>query len=431
MKDIVLDRLNKMEDLQQRRVLRSLMNSVFLNLVEYQEELNRQLERRVFEEVEDHESKHDVYVSMCRREEWDPLHEYLFPVLPQDTEPRRIDLKDVVAALSGGAEARLFSLFLECGYPLIQQLLQSGRSFPGELRTDRGTYAIQVRLERNTDYIREIEQLYHIFLNNGLPWKTVNHPYAYKFVDAVLTRVDGQLAEDEEVLEISVHLEEYEAYKRTDLVPLWNIQRLELKTGGFPVPAADRVNYEHVLPLRKTGTQHGYLVDVNDDSIRYVKRAPEELVVVSPLEKSDAWQVLKLVEPVGSGITGLVKPAYPLMSNRQRPDFIGSYGRKQGQIVRSKGEIVRMIHAFDVSDWLELTHVEIRPPGAANPPTYELNRFMTDEVRVDNGKWRMCLGFAKRNIGRGHDYLAEDVMSFLVSQVQMSFPEYRCEGEWA
>ncbi|MMZ67001.1 hypothetical protein D1872_295400 [compost metagenome] len=119
------------------------------------------------------------------------------------------------------------------------------------------------------------------------------------------------------------------------------------------------------------------------------------------------------------------------MSNRQRPDFIGSYGRKQGQIVRSKGEIVRMIHAFDVSDWLELTHVEIRPPGAANPLTYELNRFMTDEVRVDNGKWRMCLGFGKRNIGRGHDYLAEDVMSFLVSQVQMSFPEYRCEGEWA
>lgn len=428
MKDIIMDRLSKMEDLQQRRLLRNLMSGVFLNLVEYQEELNRQLERRVFEEVGEYDGKYDVFVSICTREEWDPLHEYLYPMLPEDTEAGKINLRGVVSGLSGGEEVRLGTLFLECKYADIQQLLLGNRRFKGELVTTGGRYAVECKLERNMAYIREIEKLYHIFLSNGLPWKTVNHPYAHKFVDVVLTGVEGELGEEEEALELTVHLEEYEQYKRADMVPLWNIQHLELKTGGFPVPAADRVNFEHVLPLRKTGVQHGYLVDVDDGSIRYIKRSPEELTVVSPLEKSDTWQVLKLVEPVASAIS---KPGYALMSNRQKADFIGSYQRQRGQIVRSRGEILRLVHSFAAVESLELVDVEIRPAGVSPAITYELNRFITDEVRVDNGKWRMCLKFGDRGFSRRLAFMAEDVMSFLVSEVQLLFPEYRCEGEWA
>ncbi|WP_019637155.1 hypothetical protein [Paenibacillus fonticola] len=428
MKDIVMDRLSKMEDLQQRGMLRNLMSGVFLGLVEYQEELNRQLEKRVFAEVGNQESKYDIYVAMCRREAWDPLHEYLFPMKAGDTEPRKIDLGEVAACLNEGKELPLFSLFLECSYPMIQNLLSSNRMFHGELITNQHRYAIQVKLERDVTYIREIEKLYHVFLNNGLPWKTINHPYAYKFVHAVLIGGEVQLSEEEEVQEITVDLEEYEACKRTEIVPLWNIQHLTLKTGGFPVPAADRVNFEHALPLRSSGLQHGYLVDINDDSIRYIKRSPEELTVVSTREKSDSWGVLKVVEPISSSMG---KQSYAQMSNRQRDDFIANYGRSQGRVVRSKGEILRIIHSFAVSEWLELVDVEIRPPSAGKALTYELNRFITDEVRVDNGKWRMCLKFSYRESGRELDYLAEDMMSFLVSEVQMSFPEYRCEGEWA
>lgn len=89
------------------------------------------------------------------------------------------------------------------------------------------------------------------------------------------------------VKQISIQLEELEPYKHMNLVPIWNIQRMEMKIGGFPVPAADRVNYEHVLPLRRTGTEHGYLVDGEEANIRYIKRSEEEITVVSPLDKSD------------------------------------------------------------------------------------------------------------------------------------------------
>lgn len=428
MKDMIMERLGKMEDLQQRRLLRDLMSGVFLHLVDYQENLNQQLERRIFEEVDDQDTKYDVFVSMCSRGEWDPLHEYLFPMIPADTRAPLIDLQAIAPELRSGGEVNVCTLFLECKHVEIQQLLLSKRRFKGEVVTAHNRYAAEFRLERNTTYIKEIELLYQIFLLNGLPWKTINHPYAHKFVDAVLMGIEGEIREGEEVLEISVHLEEYESRKRADMIPLWNLQRIELKTGGFPVPAADRINFEHVLPLRKTGMQHGYLVEVADDTVRYVKRTPEELTVVSSLEQSDAWQVLMLVEPFDSAMS---KPGYALMSNRQKANFIDGYRRRQGQIVRSRGEILRLVHSFAAAEALELTDVEIRPPGSGQALTYELNRFITDEIRVDNGKWRMCLKFADRGFTRSLSFLAEDVLSFLVSEVQLMFPEYRCEGEWA
>lgn len=428
MKDMILERLSRMEDLQQRRMLRDLMSGVFLNLVDYQEDLNRRLEQRVFEEVGEYEGKYDVFVSMCQRDEWDPLHEYLFPMLPGDTELGKVDLSSIASGLRNGEEIPLCTMFLACTHKDIQQLLLSNRSFEGKLTTSQGCYTFEFRLERNMAYIREIERLYHIFLSNGLPWKTINHPYAHKFVDAVLIRLDGEMDEGEEVLELSVHLEEYESFKRVDMIPLWNIQRLELKAGGFPVPALDRINFEHVLSLRKTGVQHGYLVDVADDTVRYVKRSREELTVVSSLDQTVVWQMLMLVEPFESVMS---KPGYALMSNRQKQNFIDGYHRRQGQVVRSRGDILRVVHSFVVAESLELADVEIRPPGASPALTYELNRFITDEIRVDNGKWRMCLRFKNQGFAESLSFMAVDVMSFLVSEVQLMFPEYRCEGEWA
>ncbi|MOA30068.1 hypothetical protein D3C78_1511200 [compost metagenome] len=92
---------------------------------------------------------------------------------------------------------------------------------------------------------------------------------------------------------------------------------------------------------------------------------------------------------------------------------------------------MRLVNSFTFAEWLELVDIEIRPAGFSHAITYELNRFITDEVRVDNGKWRMCLKFNNLGISKQLEFLAEDLMSFLVSEVQLRFPEYRCEGEWA
>lgn len=334
MKDIISDRLSKMEDLEQRKLLKQLMTGLFLNLVEYQEEMNRKMERKVFDEVEDGEEKHDVFVSLCRRDELDPIHEFLHPMLPEDAAPKLIDMSRLLDHLQRKEEALLFTLFLECDYAALRGLLEGERTFRGEMITSGGRYPISVRLVQSRRYIDEIEKLYHVFQQNNVPWKTLNHPYAYKFVDVLLTHCDAVPQEDEEISEITVDLEEYEPYKRVDIVPLWNIERLAIKNSGFPVPASDRINYEHVLSLHKTGSEHGYLVEGDEENIRYIKRSRDELTIVSPQEKAGIWSVLKIAQPVASRLGSL---SYPLVSNRRTDGFIGKYARRQGQIVRATG----------------------------------------------------------------------------------------------
>ncbi|MGG1618955.1 normocyte-binding protein [Paenibacillus sp. NRS-1782] len=438
MKELVQDRLSKMEDLEQRRLLKNMMAGVFMNLVEYQEEMTRQLERRVFEEIENTEEKFDVYVSLTSREDYDPIHEFLYPVLPSDTKDKVMDISRVAEVVREGGALPLFTLFLEMETEQITALVRSKRVFGGTLVTETGSYPIRFRLEHNRSYILEIEKLYLMFMQNGMPWKTINHPYAYKFVDCVLVGGEGEPDADEEIHEITISLEEFDGFKKVDVFPLWNIERLSLKNSGFPIPAIDHVNYEHVLPLSKTGPEHGYLIDGAEGDIRYIKRTEEELTIVTPRDKSGEWNVLKVTKPV---LTRLSRQTYPVLSNRRQDSFLGRYAGKQAVIVRAKAEITRIVHSFEAAQGLELERVDIWGGTGRNDvskllsktQTYPLNPFVSDNVRTEEGKQIMRLGFRHASADASPTfpaYILSDLMSFLVSEVQMYFPEYKCEGEW-
>ncbi|AKG36026.1 hypothetical protein [Paenibacillus durus] len=434
MKELVQDRLGRMEDLQQRQILKNLMTGVFLNLVEYQEEMTRKLEQRVFHEMEDDGQRYDIFVSMCSREDFDPIHEFLYPMLPSDYADNTVDMSSVASVIREGGELKLFGLFLEMETGEAQRLIQSGRVFHGQVVTDAGSYRIDIRLRQDKRYIHEIEKLYHVFLDNGIPWKTVNHPYAHKFVDVLLTGGEGEPGSHEEIREITVSLDEFDACSRQEVIPLWNVERLSMKNSGFPVPAIDRVNYEHVLSLRKTGVEHGYLVRAGGEGeVRYIKRSEHELTVVTPREKAGVWEVLKVTKPVE---TRLGRQLYKLVSNRRRDSFTERYARKQAMVVRARAEIARIVHSFEAAEVLELEGVEIVEPDRreALPLTYPLNPFVSDNVRTEAGKLVMRLGFKPLAGAQGAKsippFMIGDLMSFVVSEVQMYFPEYRCEGVW-
>lgn len=429
MRDVVADRLNRMEDLEQRRALKQIVSGLFTNLVDYQEQMNRELEQRVFEEVRQEDDKFDVYVTVCPREELDPVHHYLFPMVQDDIRKKSFDMIAIADDLSRGRAVTLTTLFLECRHELLRSLwTRSDRIFQGEIKTSLTSHKIEVQLRPNRTYIREIEKLYHIFRVNHLPWRTVNHPYAAKFFDVILAGEGCQLSPEEEIVEITVHLEEFEAYKRSDMVPLWNIEPLYLKTVGFPSPAWDKVNYEHVFSIRKRGAEHGYLVDAEPEHIRYIKYGTHELTVVSPKDRAEVWRLLKVVRP-SSLEDRPAAAAYEMVSNRRNGGFTDAYIRHQSPIVRTKGEVLRIVSLLEDS---RLQLMDIRVADASDEPavTYDMNPFIDDRIRVKAGRARLRLTF--RYLGtEPPSFIMDDVMSFLVSEVQLYFPEYRCEGEWA
>lgn len=417
------ERLRKIEDLEQRQLLKDIVSGVFVNLIDYQDEMNRKLEERVFNEIEDVENRFDIYVTLSSKEDVDPIHQCLFPMRPADLETKGIDTAKLLQSLKNKEQAVLCTLFLECDSIQIQQLLVEKRRFNGTLVTTEGQVEIKVSLSRNSDYLQEIDKLYPIFQINGLPWKTINHPYAYKFLDVNLVDCPP-LNEDTEIIDMIVDLEEYESKKRLDMVPLWNIERHEVKNVGFPIPAIDKINYEHVLSIRKIGNEHGYLVEADEENVRYVKRSDNELTIVSPQDKSGVWQLIKIAKMEDEKIGKL---HYELVSNRRIEHFMHKFASKYTANVKTKGEITRMINSFEAAVSVELVDVDIVDSFSRAGFTHSANPFLTEMIGENSHKKTMLLKFKAK---AKKDFIANDILSFLVSEVQRHFFEYKCVGVW-
>lgn len=419
----MIERLRKIENLEQRQLLKDIVSGVFVNLIDYQDEMNKKLEERVFNEMDDFENMHDIYVTLSSRENIDPIHECLFPMLRSDLEDQPIHMDKLLEPLKNNQPSVLFTLFLECDAMQIQQLLAEQRQFTGKILTSEGQVHVKVMLQKNVTYLQEVEKLHSIFQMNGVPWKTINHPYIHKFFDVLLVECPP-LREETEILEFVIDLEEYEDKKRLNMVPLWNIERIELKNIGFPIPALDKVNYEHVLSIRKTGAQHGYLVDGCEGDIRYIKRGENELTIVSPHDKSGVWQLLKIAKREEEKIGRL---EYELVSNRRKNHFTHKFANKYTPAVKTKGEIIRLINSFEVAEKVELVTIDVLETFNGESVSYSVNPFFIEELGEHSNKNVMLLTFkAKEHI----NFMLNDILSFLVSEVQRYFIEYKCVGTW-
>lgn len=422
MRDLILEKLSKMEDLEQRKMLKDIMTGLFNNLIDYQEDSNKKLKDRIFSEVEDAEKKYDVYITVSHKSGVDPVSEFMFPFFEEDVLEKKIDMKEIVKSILVREQMKLFTIFMKCDYNTSSKINEN-RKYRGTIITDWGKYPITVRLTKNKTYINQIIKLYDIFQKNEIPWRTINTPYTNKFFDVLLDECEGTLDENEEIKEIVFDLEEYEQYKMIDIVPLWNIKKLNLKSDGFPMPAVDRVNFEHVISIKKMGNENGYLVNENEHIFRYLRRTDEELTIISPEEKAGAWNIIKISQQKDDTARN---NKFEIACNSRKASFINKYTNKQTYIVRTKGEITRIVNSFEFSKYYEMQDIEIKTSFASNRITYDMNFFIPDDIRVGNDKKIMVLKFRQNT---AQTFISQDILSFLVSEIQMYFPEYECVGE--
>ena len=417
MKEIVAERLQKMEDLEQRKVLKEILGGLLFNLIDHQEQVNLDLENRVFSEIENEEAKYDVYLTVCHKKELDPFESFFYPVF-SDTFFRNI--KEISTKLKFQEEVILDRFFLECDHATVQKLVHSERVYQGEVKSSRGSCSATFRLKQNTQFQTEIATLYEIFQKNNLPWKTINSPYANRFFDLVLVKAEG-IEKLEEILAVEVNLEEYETYKRVEMIPVWNIERLNFKSSGFPIPSLDKVNYEHKVSLLRNGIEHGYLLLGEEPN--YLMRTTEELIIGMPKERIDDWKLLKVTQ---GKMDELKNYHYEIFSNARKKNFINKFAQKHQPALRTKGEVRRIVNSFQMSKYFEFNDLEIMATTTSQTSTYDCNCFIIDDIRVGNSKKILKLKFTTR---LSDSFLVNDLLSFLVSEIQMYFPDYFCIGE--
>jgi hypothetical protein len=95
-------------------------------------------------------------------------------------------------------------------------------------------------------------------------------------------------------------------------------------------------------------------------------------------------------------------------------------------VIRTKAEISRIFESYESIGDLELHDVLIKESYNKLVETINFNSFVDDEIRIDKYKKIMLVQFTTAN---KEDYLIKEKMSFLVSELQVLFPEYKCVGE--
>ena len=408
----------EIQNLKDRALFKEVVDKLVLELYHYTQQEYQDLEARVFQEVQSGQNDYAVYIGIVDMDHYDATDPFLKPMVSTDTERQNVSLDDLLAALREKKPYHLFTVFLEAPYSIVRGFQGGGQSYSGIIRTDRGEHSARFSVSINKTYLNKIEALYHIFGANYRAWTTVCAAYLYKMFDVAVTTVDV-ISSDEAIREIKVDFGEYAEHIRYDMIPLWNLNTVLEKTSTYPEPCMDKTNYDHRIFSYKLDDGCQYLVANTDIEITNIRRLDGDLVISCPAEDPCQWILYQVNQ-----CPARYKARYPVLSNRCKESFAGSLGDIYRKSVKTRAEIARLIESFDYGDYLAFQGIELLE-GEGTEQSYDMDDFISDELRVGEAKQRMQLTFVEKEPG---NMLNMDVMSFLVTQVQKLFPEYHCQG---
>ena len=410
-----------MEDLKQRRVLKTMMWEVFEELVDYQENMYRELENRIFDEVKNFESHYDIKAAIVKRERLDLLDGYLFPLKEEDREEKIYDKQEILEKIKTGSPVVITKLFLMRPYPDIKKLIDEKRTFSGTIYSEGREVPILISLRHNKEYIKEEAELYNVFMENSVTWKTPYNPYIRKFFNVVIINSSEEVSDLTDFDEIKFNFEEFDDDKYLDYVPVWNIEKTYQKGEGFPLPAEDKVNYEHILSFEAMGVGNGYLLSPDNLNIISKKMTETSLNIISDESDSVEWKIYKVIQ---KNKLENEEFEFQLLSNKRDDLFVNRFFHKRDKVIRTFSEVNRMINSFKVVDEIKLDSIEIKEEVPEETFTYDYNVYIIDEIRTNKYRKIMLLKFESSISGN----LRYDLLSFLVSEIQMYFPEYIVKG---
>ena len=418
MKEVIRKKIDEMNELEDRTILKAIVEDVFKGVVAHQKNFNQQLEDRVFNQLDNKEKDYELYTTVVARDELKIINDFLTPIIEADKTA--LTQEEILARIKAEEKEKIAQVFIAASYADIKELAASNRSFTGKILTENNSYQITFSLEYNQAYIDKEAELYDIFKKNNLKWRTVNNPYARKIFDIIIIDFEKGLNEIEEYEKIDFDFEEFAEQSYLNYIPVWNVKKLSQKGEGFPVPAEDKINYDHFIALENLNLNNGYLVIPDGNNIVSVKRKRDQIVITSDQSSSNSWGLLEIIQDsrdIDRDFT------FSLLSNSRKDFFINRFSNNNFNHIKSKAELNRIINSYHAIADIKLEEVEIRN-NIRSETTYDFNQFIVDEIRAKNFKQIMLLKFS----GGVNDYLKYDLLSFLLSELQIYFPEYLCKG---
>jgi len=421
MKEYIRKRMLEIEQLEDRTLFKKVVGDLLVEVHEYNKSLYNELEDKILSESSAVQNRYAIYVSMTDRQHYDATDSFLQPMLMRDTAKQEIDFQEVAKALKEKQEINLYPVFCKAKASQIHQLLQAQRTFDGVIKTQKQEYKATFTVKKNEEYGNLIQELYDIFGANHQSWQAVCGVYPQKMLDVYLSSSEP-IKGSEKIIAIQVNFEEYADRMHTNMIPLWNLSQRAEKTSTYTSPCVDKINYEHKIFGHRLKRGCEYLVRNTSAQITNIRRVHGDLYITCPIEAICEWEMYQVNKRKGSE-----SYPYPILSNQYKESFSGAITEMFRKSIKTKGELVRLIEAFEYDHYLEFRDIKItdQMPPECIGSNYNMDGFLQDEIRRGNHRQALVIDFAAVDPG---NYLNEDIMSFLVTQVQKIFAEYHCVG---
>lgn len=412
------ERLREIEDLDERKFAKNLLLEGLGRVIKNMEKKYKDLERRVYEEIQIADNQYETAMTIVRRDNYDPTNITLFPVIGEDLKEGNLREQ-----LSDKSLVFVETIFLEMDAEGCRNFGQTC-GFDGTLTTGNEDAKASFTVRPAKRYRDAMEQLYLIFQDNHIPWETVNTAYLDKFFD-VFVSVDAQSTDKAFSKTLSkdakIQFGIFKDFIQYGIIPLWNLKWVTFESAGFMLPCINGIYYEHEFPLNDKDKNDGYLIQSNEDILE-IRHEKEKIILKSQKETFVGWKALQMIQE--KTIRSLDYNA-PFLTNCKNDTFFRRFSDNSRVNLMTKTDLFRRIMELDIREYIEVIEYEICETGSGYPAVEGMNWFVRDELFPMESRKVLLLKFKEKKPGF---YLNDSMVCFAISQIQTEISEYRCVG---
>lgn len=409
-------RLREIEDVDERKFAKEVLLEGLGRVIQCTEQKYGELERRVRDEIRMDGNRYETVMTIVKRDVYDPANGTLYPVDAMDLEKNRtMDAQEEGEVYAG-------TIYLELSESGMEAF-EREKTFPGTVRTEAGEVETLFYIRPAKRYRQAVEGLYHIFLDNHIPWETVNTGYLDRFYDIWMCAPEEKgerMPVQPQPEAVTIHFGAFEAYVRYDMIPLWNMEWLEFDSEDFMLPALDGICYEHAFSLDNREEKDGYLVCSNED-IMEIRHEAGRIIVKSGKETFEDWKVLHMIQ--GKIVQSLDYSA-DLLTNRRKDSFGRRSLEESGVRLMTRAGLMRRLMELDVETWIEPEEIRVCDKEEY-PALRSMDWFVGEGMFPMDSRRTLLIVFQEKQPGY---YLNDSMMRFAVSCLQQEICEYRCVG---
>ena len=290
------------------------------------------------------------------------------------------------------------------------------RVFDGFIEKDGDEIPIRIKLQKNEKYNKIIEDLYYLFQNNGMEWKTVNSYYNNNFYNVILETFEKSYLDLENVQNIEYDLEELEEKTKKDVFLVWNINKTTAQSEDFVQPNETRLVYRYRLNYNKD--KIALIKSKNDIPFFLIYRDIAGNVNVLSDKKQDLiWDIFEITDFTNIKYENELN--FKIYSNVQKENQVLKLNNK----IRTKSEIVRFLNSYEIFNGMKVEEVSASIPKSTKFLELErLNKFIKFDFDLDDKLKQSVLLKIKNNGILKEEFVK--LMSFLVSELEYCFPQY-------